>query len=200
MKRTISFMNWEGSLGHNTRAFIAANVDADRTKNNITLVHEDLKTVYHKLFDDSLKKYNAKQKRKDRQIKNYYDKISRSKQEKLFYEVIVQIGNRDDTGVGSDMANIAVKALQDYVELFIRRNPQLYVFGAYIHMDEETPHVHIDFVPFSTGNVCSKPSTHKTKLKENKMDTLNQGKEDKNKDIIENNNKNNSGNRNTKSA
>lgn len=152
MERTISFMNGEGSLGHNTRVFIAANVDADRTKNNITLVHEDLKTVYHKLFDDSLKKYNAKQKRKDRQIKNYYDKISRSKQEKLFYEVIVQIGNRDDTGVGSDMANIAVKALQDYVELFIRRNPQLYVFGAYIHMDEETPHVHIDFVPFSTGN------------------------------------------------
>ena len=50
------------------------------------------------------------------------------------------------------------------------------------------------------NNVCSKPSTHKTKLKENKMDTLNQGKEDKNKDIIENNNKNNSGNRNTKSA
>lgn len=113
MERTISFMNGEGSLGHNTRVFIAANVDADRTKNNITLVHEDLKTVYHKLFDDSLKKYNAKQKRKDRQIKNYYDKISRSKQEKLFYEVIVQIGNRDDTGVGSDAADIAVLALQD---------------------------------------------------------------------------------------
>lgn len=152
MERTISFMNGEGSLGHNTRAFIAANVDADRTKGNIILVHEDLKKVYHKLFDDSLKKYNAKQKRKDRQIKNYYDKISRSKQEKLFYEVIVQIGNRDDTGVGSAAADTAVKALQDYVELFISRNPQLYVFGAYIHMDEETPHVHIDFVPFSTDN------------------------------------------------
>jgi len=152
VERTISFMNGEGSLGHNTRAFIASNVDANRTKDNITLVNEDLKQVYHKLFDDSLKKYNAKQKRKDRQIKNYYDKISRSKQEKLFYEVIVQIGNRDDTGVGSDAADIAVLALQDYVELFIRRNPQLYVFGAYIHMDEETPHVHIDFVPFSTDN------------------------------------------------
>lgn len=152
MERTISFMNGEGSLGHNTRAFIAANVDADRTKDNITLVNEDLKKVYHKLFDDSLKKYNAKQKRKDRQIKNYYDKISRSKQEKLFYEVIVQIGNRDDTGVGSAASDIAVKVLTDYVELFIRRNPQLYVFGAYIHMDEETPHVHIDFVSFSTDN------------------------------------------------
>lgn len=152
MERTISFMNGEGSLGHNTRAFIASNVDANRTKDNITLVNEDLKQVYHKLFDDSLKKYNAKQKRKDRQIKNYYDKISRSKQEKLFYEVIVQIGNRDDTGVGSAASDIAVKVLTDYVELFIRRNPQLYVFGAYIHMDEETPHVHIDFVPFSTDN------------------------------------------------
>lgn len=152
MERTISFMNGEGSLGHNTRVFIAANVDADRAKDNITLVNEDLKKVYHKLFDDSLKKYNAMQKRKDRQIKNYYDKISRSKQEKLFYEVIVQIGNRDDTGVGSNAADIAVCALQDYVELFIRRNPQLYVFGTYIHMDEETPHVHIDFVPFSTDN------------------------------------------------
>lgn len=152
MERTISFMNGEGSLGHNTRAFIASNVDADRTKDNITLVNEDLKRVYHKLFDDSLKKYNAKQKRKDRQIKNYYDKIARSKQEKLFYEVIVQIGNRDDTGVGSNAADMAVKVLEDYVELFIRRNPQLYVFGAYIHMDKETPHVHIDFVPWSTDN------------------------------------------------
>ena len=113
MERTISFMNGEGSLGHNTRAFITSNVDADRTKDNITLVNEDLKMVYHKLFDDSLKKYNAKQKRKDRQIKNYYDKISRSKQEKLFYEVIVQIGNRDDTGVGSDMANICLLYTSD---------------------------------------------------------------------------------------
>ena len=84
----------------------------------LLLVNENLKQVYHKLYDDSLKKYNAKQKRKGRQIKDYYEKISRSKQEKLFYEVIVQIGNRDDTGVGSEAADIAVKVLTDYVELF----------------------------------------------------------------------------------
>lgn len=100
MERTISFMNGEGSIGHNTRRFIADNVDASRTPNNITLIHEDIKQAYHKLFDKALEEYNAKQKRKDRKIKNYYDKISRSKQEKLFYEGIVQIGNKDDTGVG----------------------------------------------------------------------------------------------------
>ena len=139
MERTISFMNGKGSIGHNTRSFIADNVDASRTKNNITLIHEDIKQVYHKLFDKALDEYNAKQKRKDRQIKSYYEKISRSKQEKLFYEVIVQIGNKDDTGVGSSAAEVATWVLKDYVKMFQLRNPQLYVIGAYIHLDEETP-------------------------------------------------------------
>ena len=40
--------------------------------------------------------YNNKQTRKDRQIKNYYEKISRSKQEKTFHEIVIQIGNKDD--------------------------------------------------------------------------------------------------------
>ena len=152
MERTISFMNGEGSIGHNTRSFIAKNVDANRTKDNIILINEDIKQVYHKLFDKALDEYNAKQKRKDRQIKNYYEKIKRSKQEKLFYEVIVQIGNKDDTGVSSYSAEIATQILKDYVELFQFRNPQLYVFGAYIHMDEETPHLHLDFVPWVSGS------------------------------------------------
>lgn len=163
MERTISFMNGEGSIGHNTRRFIADNVDASRTPNNITLIHEDIKQAYHKLFDKALKEYNAKQKRKDRQIKSYYDKISRSKQEKLFYEVIVQIGNRDDTGVGSSSAEVATWVLKDYVKKFQLRNPQLYVIGAYIHLDEETPHLHLNFVPWVSG--CKRGLETKTSLK-----------------------------------
>ena len=156
-------MNGEGSIGHNTRRFIADNVDASRTKNNITLIHEDIKQAYHKLFDKALKEYNAKQKRKDRQIKSYYDKISRSKQEKLFYEVIVQIGNRDDTGVGSSSAEVATWVLKDYVKKFQLRNPQLYVIGAYIHLDEETPHLHLNFIPWVSG--CKRGLETKTSLK-----------------------------------
>ena len=163
MERTISFMNGKGSIGHNTRSFIADNVDASRTKNNITLIHEDIKQVYHKLFDKALDEYNAKQKRKDRQIKSYYEKISRSKQEKLFYEVIVQIGNKDDTGVGSSAAEVATWVLKDYVKMFQIRNPQLYVIGAYIHLDEETPHLHLNFVPWVSG--CKRGLETKTSLK-----------------------------------
>lgn len=163
MERTISFMNGKGSIGYNTRSFIAENVDASRTKNNITLIHEDIKQVYHKLFDNALDEYNAKQKRKDRQIKSYYEKISRSKQEKLFYEVIVQIGNKDDTGVGSSAAEVATWVLKDYVKMFQLRNPQLYVIGAYIHLDEETPHLHLNFVPWVSG--CKRGLETKTSLK-----------------------------------
>ncbi len=163
MERTISFMNGEGSIGHNTRRFIADNVDASRTPNNITLINEDIKQAYHKLFDKALKEYNAKQKRKDRQIKSYYDKISRSKQEKLFYEVIVQIGNRDDTGVGSSSAEVVTWVLKDYVKKFQLRNPQLYVIGAYIHLDEETPHLHLNFIPWVSG--CTRGLETKTSLK-----------------------------------
>ena len=152
MERTISFMTGEGSIGHNTRQFIAPNVDATRTQKNIILINEDIKQVYHKLFDKALEEYNSKQTRKDRKIKSYYEKISRSKQEKLFYEVVVQIGNRNDTGVYSYMADEAAEMLKEYVDDFIKNNPQLYVFGAYIHMDEETPHLHLDFVPWSSGN------------------------------------------------
>ena len=163
MERTISFMNGKGSIGHNTRSFIADNVDASRTKNNITLIHEDIKQVYHKLFDNALDEYNAKQKRKDRQIKSYYEKIFRSKQEKLFYEVIVQIGNKDDTGAGSSAAEVATWVLKDYVKMFQLRNPQLYVIGAYIHLDEETPHLHLNFVPWVSG--CKRGLETKTSLK-----------------------------------
>jgi len=115
------------------------------------------------LFDKALKEYNAKQKRKDRQIKSYYDKISRSKQEKLFYEVIVQIGNKDDTGVGSYSAEVATWVLKDYVKKFQFRNPQLYVIGAYIHLDEETPHLHLNFIPWVSG--CKRGLETKTSLK-----------------------------------
>ena len=111
---------------------------------------EDIQTVYHQLFDKALEEYNAKQKRKDRRIKNYYEHINRSKQEKPFYELIFQIGNTEDTHCGTPEAALATKALTEFVQGFQKRNPHISVFNAVIHLDEETPHVHIDFVPFAS--------------------------------------------------
>lgn len=152
MERTISMMVGKGSLNHNNRTFIAKNVDSERSKCNQIYVKESIKQVYHALFDEALDAYNVKQTRSDRRIDNYYEKIRISKQEKLFHELIVQIGNRDDTNCDMVESVYAQLALEEYMMGFQGRNPNLRVFNAVMHLDEETPHLHIDYVPFSTGN------------------------------------------------
>ena len=150
MKRTISGMIGAGSLAHNRRDFIAENVDLDRVHLNICYQNENLKQVYKELFDESVERYNVG-KRKDRQITNYYEKIRQGKQEKLFHEVIFQIGNCEDMAAGTPDGELAVKVLDEYIQDFQKRNPTLRVFSCCLHQDEATPHLHIDFVPYVTG-------------------------------------------------
>lgn len=152
MQKTISMMVGKGSISHNNRKFTAKNVIAERTSENTIYVQDDLREVYHELFDTALERYNAKQKRSDRKIDDYYEKIRQGRQEKLFHELIVQVGNREDSGYGKRDSFEAIWSLEDYMEGFQQRNPNLRVFNAVLHMDEATPHLHIDFVPFSTGN------------------------------------------------
>lgn len=152
MKRTISAMRGKGSLTHNRRDFIAENVDSSRTPLNIEYRNEDIRTVYHELFDGALARYNEKQTRKDRVIDDYYEKIRTGKQEKLFEELIIQIGNKDDMNASSENGRLARQMLDEYMQSFQQRNPTLRVFSAHLHMDEATPHLHIDFIPFTTGS------------------------------------------------
>ena len=152
MKRTISAMRGKGSLSHNRRDFIAENVDSSRTLLNIEYRNEDIRAVYHELFDDALVRYNEKQTRKDRIIDDYYEKIRTGKQEKLFEELIIQIGNKDNMNASSENGQIARQMLDEYMQSFQQRNPTLRVFSAHLHMDEATPHLHIDFIPFTTGS------------------------------------------------
>lgn len=152
MKRTISAMRGKGSLSHNRRDFIAENVDSSRTPLNVEYRNEDIRAVYHELFDDALARYNEKQTRKDRVIDDYYEKIRTGKQEKLFEELIIQIGNKDDMNASSENGQLARQMLDEYMRSFQQRNPTLRVFSAHLHMDEATPHLHIDFIPFTTGS------------------------------------------------
>ena len=152
MKRTISAMRGKGSLSHNRRDFIAENVDSSRTPLNVEYHNEDIRAVYRELFDDALARYNKKQTRKDRVIDDYYEKIRTGKQEKLFEELIIQIGNKDDMNASSENGQLARQILDEYMQSFQQRNPTLRVFSAHLHMDEATPHLHIDFIPFTTGS------------------------------------------------
>ena len=152
MQRTISAMVGKGSVNHNSRKFRAENVDGTRTYLNIDYCNENIKTVYHELFDEALERYNAKQTRSDRKIKDYYEKIRSSKQEKPFHEIILQVGGKGNMNADTENGELAKQILDEYYQGFQERNPQLRVFSAHLHMDEATPHLHIDFVPFTTGS------------------------------------------------
>lgn len=150
IKRTISAMSGDGVVAHNRRTYIAENVDPTRTHLNIEYCYTPIEEAYHQLFDEALAEFNEKQKRKDRCIKNYYEKIRDGKQEKTFYEVIFQVGNKDDMGAAGENRELAKDILDKFYHSFLERNPHLHVYSAHLHMDEATPHLHIDFIPFTT--------------------------------------------------
>jgi hypothetical protein len=156
--KTISFPKGRGHLTHNNRDFICNNVVPERTSWNRTYIQEPLKDAYEKCFGQALRDYNAAQKRKDRKKEDYLKEIENSgNKEKTFYENIVQIGKKEDTPVVDENGNLTVDAktaieiLEQYAKTFQERNPNLYLFNCVMHLDEATPHLHIDYIPVAHG-------------------------------------------------
>ena len=156
-QKRISFGQGHGSLAHNNREFVAANVDPLRTPNDVIFVQQSIAEAYDQLFKESTERYNARQKRNDRKIGDYYEHLFGCKpcntvkvnalDQKSFYEVVVQIGKREDSGIGTEDEQLVADCLKEYMEGFQNRNPNFYVFNVVLHMDEATPHLHIDYIP-----------------------------------------------------
>ena len=156
--KRISFGQGKGSITHNNRKFIANNVDRNRITDNITFIAKSIGEVYEELFGSAVERYNARQKRNDRKIHDtYYEHLFRCKpsnsvitasdKRKSFYEDIVQIGKMEDSGYGTGDFQLVADCLTEYMNGFQARNPNFHVFNAVLHMDEATPHLHIDYIP-----------------------------------------------------
>ena len=157
-EKRISFGQGKGSIAHNNREFVADNVDVFRTPDNITFVCQPIGEAYDLLFKESTERYNAKQKRNDRKVHgSYYEHLfgvkpcntvrTAADKRKSFYEDVVQIGKMEDSGYGTEDFQLVAECLKEYMEGFQNRNPNFYVFNAVLHMDEATPHLHIDYIP-----------------------------------------------------
>lgn len=150
--KTISITKGKGSIQHNNRQFLTENIDRQRVKDNIVYVKQELKEAYQQVFGKAVEEYNAKQKRKDRKIEDYYEKVRQSKNgEKLFHEIIVQVGDMEDSGADTEDFKKCRDVLDLYMKYFQERNPHIHVFNAVMHLDESTPHLHIDFIPIGEG-------------------------------------------------
>lgn len=153
---SISMPQGRGNRQHNLRNYgegkLPSNIDVTRTDQNIVWRDETITHAYHRIFDDAVAEYNAKQRRKDRQIKDYRTHILNSKNgEKEFYEDVLQWGKQEDFIEHPEWREIAKQSLIEYIEGFEDRNPGLELIGAYIHMDEASPHMHFDYIPVAEG-------------------------------------------------
>lgn len=141
----------KGNFNHNrrTNSKVPQNVDPTKTAFNKILIDKDIRQVYDEVFGESIAEYNANQiakKHPERQKKDYYSSICHDKKTEPFREAVVQIGNKDKQLPRWESNEI----LQKFLKRFQENNPQLVVVGAYIHNDEATPHMHIDYVPVAT--------------------------------------------------
>jgi len=138
------------NLKHNMRKFVAKNVDVTKILDNKIYKDEFIEDSYSKLFDDAVAEYNRSVSRPSRQIKNYYEHILNGKREEAFYEAIVQFGDVNTAACGTESGELCKKMLDEFMTEFTQNNPNLHVFNAVMHLDEATPHLHIDFIPFYT--------------------------------------------------
>lgn len=159
-EKRISFGQGKGSLTHNNRTFIAKNVDESRIPDNVVFIAQPIAEAYEQLFRNSQERYNVRQKRNDRKIHgSYYESlfhqepsnsvVTANDKRKSFYEDVVQIGKMEDSGIGTEDATLVAECLKEYMNGFQERNPNFYVFNAILHMDEATPHLHIDYIPIA---------------------------------------------------
>lgn len=159
-----SFCKGRGNLEHNKRNLFYAlsNVNMEKSSSNIALVDDDLHETYTRLFDSAVREHDEKETRKDRKINDYYEFQRKQKAKgngakkgqpkKLFTEFVIQFGSRKTVDLNEISDELLIQMYTEYFNSFRKRNPNLIVFGAYIHLDEKTPHLHLDIVP------CSKTS------------------------------------------
>ena len=164
MQKSITFHNGgydKVDLPHNRRAWYVIknqeHIDKSKIPDDIRLYDVErpdgklytIEDFYNDFFNESVEEYNSKQSRADRKINSYYDKIKEDKQKQLCYECIVQIGDMKDTGTTSELEK---QALKRFFDEWQERNPNLKIFCAYMHNDEGTSHLHIDYIPVSYDN------------------------------------------------
>lgn len=137
---------------HNLRKYKSS----DYSKDNICIIYgtsnliDDVKTVYHKEFDEALEEYNKKQTRQDRKIEDYFEHVA-GKEQDMVVEIIIQIGDREFWKQFDDMKSYMKLSYQIILDELRKRLPQFIVANAVVHLDEDSPHMHIVGVPVADG-------------------------------------------------
>lgn len=109
----------------------------------------DVKDLYLELFEEAKLEYNNKQKRDDRKIENYFDKISYDTKHDLACEIIIGLGDMKYWENKSQKDKLKmVDVFKEQIIDLEKVVPNFKVANATIHFDESSPHLHIIGVPY----------------------------------------------------
>lgn len=109
---------------------------------------KNVKDLYKKEFGKAVEEYNKAQTRADRQITNYFNHVSKLKNQQIATELIIQVGSK------SDWENLSLKdrqktlpIFQNQIAKFQQDYPDFKIAQAVAHLDESTPHLHVVGIP-----------------------------------------------------
>lgn len=142
----------EGVAKHNLRKYKSADYSADKIillygTNNLV---RDVKRVYKEEFGDAIKKYNEKQNREDRKIKDYFNYVSEKGQD-MAVEIIFQCGDKefwDSHEEDKQLMEAVYQKILKWLQIYL---PGFKVANAVVHLDETSPHMHVVGVPVGRG-------------------------------------------------
>ena len=173
------------NLEHNLRTHIPPNSVEERRHLNWVYTKDSeitLQQVYEKLFAKPYKEWRDREIKKGRGKRfppTYYEKIEQDKQKHLCYEIIWQIGDMRDTGFiyTPDDANRAQDLLDEFAKYLLELpeicvvtqkeldDPNwkppfedgLIVHHMVYHGDENSPHIHMTYIPYTTNSSKGAP-------------------------------------------
>lgn len=126
----------------------------EKSSDNIVIRQSTIQEAYKEVFGEAVEEYNAKQKRKDRKIDDYYLHVYHSKTLDLQREMIIGLGNKEDwEKLGYEKKKEAGQLIKEVIEDFINdKKDHIHVYNAVVHLDEAgAPHAHINFIPLAHG-------------------------------------------------
>lgn len=141
-----------GVAKHNLRKYKSEEYSAE----NIFLIYgtdnlvQDVKAVYHQEFDEALKVYNENQTRADRKIEDYFEHVA-NKEQDMAVEIIIQVGDRAYWQEHCESKVFMRRIYRMLLEELQYQLPQFVVANAVVHMDEDSPHMHVVGIPVGTG-------------------------------------------------
>lgn len=145
---------------------------------------KEFREKFNQCFSNEVAEYNARQKRDDRKIIDYFQTCENELKKDVAVEIILQICDKEYWENNADKRKKMKEVFKEQIETLKVAVPGFYLTNATLHLDEKSPHLHIVGIPissdFSRGmkRQCSKRKIFTKERLTNLQDTMRKNAEE----------------------